>query len=295
MGATSPSATRSLAAPRGPGEGSSPSTSQRCTSSDSWDRTDGRRSPPPSTPPIRGTDLDRGISRARRRGGAGVGGRGGLSAALGSDATSFSCDPQAPPPSGSGHAGRPADRPGWAAPAARPGPRPARHGQPGPIRPAGRPLVGGAPRTGPQGDPATSSPPNRPRMGGRTSLNRSAKARSPTAKTWTTNAPVVCMAAKSAEVGSSSPSTPGRLTLGDQHQRHRQPGPARQPPSGPDRHRPPAAPHRRAGPRRTAGTAKAGRPAPDPDRLLSAGHASSIPHPPRQPTGTPDLLSWTGS
>jgi hypothetical protein len=46
-----------LAAPREPGEGSSPSTSQRSTSSGSWARPADRHSPPPSTPPIRGADL----------------------------------------------------------------------------------------------------------------------------------------------------------------------------------------------------------------------------------------------
>jgi hypothetical protein len=111
------------------------------------------------------------------------------------------------PPTGSGRAGRPADPPGRAAPAARSRPRPARRARSAPSRPGGRPLGGAAPtqhRT--PGRVGHSSRSNGPRIGGRISLNRSARIRSATARTWTTNARVSCMASQHAEVGSIRPS-----------------------------------------------------------------------------------------
>src|SRR5512132_243724 len=59
------------------------------------------------------------------------------------------------PPTGSCHAGRPADPPSQKAPVARSRPRPARCGRPGPIRQDGRPRVGGSP---PAPDPRATRP-----------------------------------------------------------------------------------------------------------------------------------------
>src|SRR5215211_7491854 len=75
-----------------------------------------------------------------------------------------------------------------------------------------------------------------------------------------------------------------RFALGDQDRGHRQAGPARWAPGGPDGdrcHQPPAQP---AGRVATLGWDGEGRLAPDADRFLSGGHASIVPALPREPT-----------
>jgi hypothetical protein len=147
--------------------------------------------------------------------------------------------------------------PGRATPVARSRPRPARRSRLAPIRPGGRPLAGGSHRAP---DPRATRPPPGARMGGRTSLNRSARAWSPAARTWTTNAPVSRMASKNAEVGSIRPSRRAgwpSATRTEETVRPAPPGscPAVQTVTGPTgRPR-----NRRAGSRRSGGTAKGGR------------------------------------
>ena len=147
------------------------------------------------------------------------------------------------PPTGSVHAGRPADPSDRATPVAR---SPSTSSAwPTVAEPARRQAARGRlPQAPPQGDSATCRRSNGPRIGGRTSLNRSARARSPPARTWTTNAPLSCVAPE-CRGGVDQAEQACRLALGDQDRGDRQAGPARQVAGGPDGdrcHQPPVQP-----------------------------------------------------